>query len=369
MYEEARTVVRKEGGRSWTIIHDPRLPFLEHLARESAHRYDEEKNQAWYETKADEATIRDLLDSLSAMPYIEIEHAKFIADDLRKIPGVAVTKQPLNKKHVDQPNIVTAVAATDEAYAIATRVAQEALRIGQSECDELLAAVDDGRITRDNAYDVTGLRLAELRAAITDRTLTKPVAADLRDVYQPIKPYRLKKLVSYALDGTLEPRNCALLAALEQPISSEEAEGVFAGVTERYARELQSYAGSLATPDMRNRIAAALSDDHIERGRISINEDDLPKLERKDAVRILGSFAPQDREHDDSAIAFDQKHSHVRAAGSHAQAWRCRLLHAGAQAQSGPRAALQREPLPPHEHRQRDYAANAGGRRLARQTR
>lgn len=309
MQQEARAVVRKEGGRSWTIIHDPRLPFLEHVARERAHLYDEERNQAWFDTKADEAAIRELMDSLSAMPYIEIENAKYIADDLRKIPGVAVTKQPLNKKHVDQPNIVTAVAATDEAYAIATHVAERALRIGDAEATELLAAMDDGRVKRDDAYDVAGMRLGELRSAIENKTLTKPVAAELRDVYQPIKPYRLKKLVAYVLDGTLEVRNCALLdrANLAAPISSDEAEKVFAAMTEREARELQSYAGSLATPDMRTRIMSALSDDHQERGRISINESDLPTLERKDAIRILGSFAPRDHDNDDNDLSFDEK--------------------------------------------------------------
>lgn len=289
---------RKEGGRSWTVVYDPRLPIVEHLARETARVYDDEKNQAWYETKSDAEHIQSVLGAIESLPLLEIEHARYAEDALRGIPGVAVSRQPFSRKTVDAPNKVVAVAVTDEAFRVATAVVADAIRVSDQERDELTAALDSRALSATDLYEITGFKIGELREALASRTLTKPVAAELRDAYTPINKFGLEKLVRHATTGTLEPRNCEALAGLTTPISVEQATDIFKSFTQRQANQLHEYARSLATPEQRQTIATLLAESPDDRGRISINEADLPTLERRRAYGVIASLTKSDEQTD-----------------------------------------------------------------------
>jgi hypothetical protein len=348
-HRKAVVVVTNQGGRSWTVIHDPRLPFIEPIARDVAARYDEERQQAWFLTKEQIVAINDLTKMLEDLPYYEIPDAKYVESALRAVPGVAVTKQPFKKADLEHPRIVKAVAITEEAYQRGLDAARETIFVDEHEAKSLINDLDAGKISAkvaDEILDVASLH--DLREHLEKRTIRKPDARRLRDCYTPANTFAIEKLVGLATKGTLDPRNCGPLAGMTPPIGADAATEAFRDLTQRDAEDLITYGHDLATPEQRMQVVALLNESaddlggHINRVRIvdpwngvrskddadkygsgTIKESDVPTLTRRDATRFLARFAPKQteeldaqRDYDDSMSDFERRHRQTIPTGS-----------------------------------------------------
>ncbi|HVA27445.1 MAG TPA: hypothetical protein VNF68_04660 [Candidatus Baltobacteraceae bacterium] len=304
----AKHFQRREGGRTWTVIHDPRLLMVDELAREASFHYPE-KNQAWFNTDTEAEAIREIIAAIEALPYYPIENAHYAADALAEIPGVAVSRQPFNTNDRDNPSKTMAVAVSEQALRSAEAAVTQALRIDQRTARELRAALDERKLNVGLVHEILGMRVSELTRAIDERTLTKPEAKELIDGITPISRWTLDKIVKATIDGTLEPRNCEELAGEQQPIGVDAATAIYKDLelTERHGRALLSYARSLATPKQRSEIAMLLESNNDQRGSISLSDKDIATLEKRDAYKIISKLSDRVEEPTNTEFLADER--------------------------------------------------------------
>jgi hypothetical protein len=144
-----------QGKRRFVIIDDPRLPFVRPLLEHMGIRYDDELNRAYFLRKdhGERGQFEQVCASLQALPKLELDPnaVPYAADALRGVPGVALSRQPVDLRRRDGAWRMAAVAIDDDARVRANEAISKAVRLGPTdrfEIDQALFKLSDAQRDR-----------------------------------------------------------------------------------------------------------------------------------------------------------------------------------------------------------------------------
>jgi hypothetical protein len=296
--------LHNQGKQRFVVVDDPRLPFVRPLLEHFGTNYDAERNRAYFlrndrREKEQFAAVTSAIDSL---PKIELDAdaTQYAADALRNVPGVALSRQPVNLRRRDGATRWMAMAIDEPTRRHAAEVIGDALRIGprdRLEIDMALYRATDTQRERfkEALRENFGVSYPNGLANVSRLEIDPHLA-----LIQPPSRFATEQVVTNVKNGHLTSRNVdephwhKAVAAFERQGTMAPLHQVLKESASADVAPLMEKIRTLATPRQRSTIERLMEQNGGSSFGVEQVEGDLDLLKRWEAKvyidRAKGDF-------------------------------------------------------------------------------